>query len=188
MNYAVIDIGTNTLILLIGKVKGKKLDKILLDQACITRLGQGLTENHFFISQAMNRTREVLVGFKKKCQEHDVKKIVAVGTAACRTAANAHIFIEAVAKDTPIKTQIISGDEEAEYTFLAVNHDFGDKNKKAIVADIGGGSTEIITGNLGPKIKEPETTISLPMGSVLLTEMFVRSDPISQDEFHRLQI
>ena len=70
MNYAVIDIGTNTLILLIGKVKGKKLDKILLDQACITRLGQGLTENHFFISQAMNRTREVLVGFKKKCQEN----------------------------------------------------------------------------------------------------------------------
>jgi exopolyphosphatase/guanosine-5'-triphosphate,3'-diphosphate pyrophosphatase len=187
MSYAVIDIGTNTLILLIAKPKGKKEITVLHDEAVITRLGQGLTENHFFHSDAMTRSRKVLADFKKTCDKFKVKKILAVGTAGCRLAANADVFINSVKKECGIKIQVISGDEEAEYAFAAAWHDFGDKNKKLIVVDIGGGSTEIITGPISKK-KSPETVISLHLGSVRLTEQFVRTDPISREEFQRLHV
>lgn len=185
-NNAVIDIGTNTLILLVAKNKGKKM-AVLHDEAVITRLGQGLTENHFFSTVAMNRTKTALAGFKKKCDQMKVKKIVAVGTAACRTAANAKVFQDAVKKETGIKIDIISPDEEANCTFQAALADF-DGKKKLIVVDIGGGSTEIVTGPLPTKKNSPESVISLTTGSVRLTEQYIHSDPISSEDFNRLHI
>ncbi|MDO8520216.1 MAG: hypothetical protein Q7T11_08660 [Deltaproteobacteria bacterium] len=184
-NFAVIDVGTNTLILLIARLKGKKIEP-LHDEAVITRLGQGLTDNHFFSSEAMNRTRKVLVGFKKKCDELKVKKIAAVGTAACRIAANAKVFVDAVKKETGVKIDIISPDEEANCTFQAALSDFGGK-QKLIVVDIGGGSTEIVTGPLNAK-KTPESVMSLTTGSVRLTEQYIHSDPINSEDFNRLHI
>ena len=184
---AVIDIGTNTLILLIAKNNGKKME-VLHDEAVITRLGQGLTENHFFSSEAMNRTKAVLVSFKKKCDEMKVQKIVAVGTAACRIAANTKVFQDTVKKECGFKIDIISPDEEANGTFQAVFADFGDKKSKFIVVDIGGGSTEIITGPMASKKGGPESVISLTTGSVRLTEQYVHSDPISEEDFNRLHI
>lgn len=188
MTYAVIDIGTNTFILLIAKSSGKKSFKILHDQAVITRLGQGLIENHFLLSEAMKRSIVVLKDFKKTCKKFKVKKIMAIGTAACRTAANIQVFLNEVKKECGIKIDVITGDQEAEYVFLSAWHDFGAKNKKLIVVDIGGGSTEIITG---PKLSNakkasPETVISLPVGSVRLTEQYISTDPVIQPEFNRL--
>lgn len=185
MSHAVIDIGTNTLILLIGKPKGKKIE-VIHDRAIITRLGQGLTDNHFFTSEAMNRTLKALAEFKKTCDEMKIKKIVAVGTAACRTAANAKVFIDAAKKETGIKVDIIPAEEEAEYVFSAAMADFDQKGRKMIVVDIGGGSTEIITGPASAKKKGPESIFSLLMGSVRLTEQYVTTDPITQEEFRRL--
>ncbi len=188
MPHAVIDIGTNTVILLIAKTRGKKGVEVVLDRAVITRLGQGLTENHFFNADAMKRTRNVLSDFAEQCRKYKVDKIVAVGTAACRTAANAEVFIDAVKKECGIKIEVITGEKEAEYAFLAAYHDFGAKHKNIIVVDIGGGSTEIITGPGDSKKIAPGALISLPLGSVRLTEQFVRSDPILSEEFHRLRL
>lgn len=186
MAQAVIDIGTNTVILLIAQRKGKSGMQVLLDRAVITRLGQGLTDNHFFLSEAMNRTKEVLKEFAAQCKKKKVEKIIAVGTAACRIAANVDVFINAVKKECGLKIDVISGEQEAEYAFAAAHHDFGIKHKKIIVVDIGGGSTEIITGPSGSKKISPSNLISLQMGSVRLTEQYVRSDPIISEEFHRM--
>ena len=187
MPHAVIDIGTNTVILLIAKTRGKKVE-VVLDRAVITRLGQGLTENHFFSADAMKRTRTVLADFAQQCHKYKVDKIVAVGTAACRTAANAEVFIGAVKKECGLKIDVITGEKEAEYEFLAAYQDFGAKHKNILVVDIGGGSTEIITGPGDAKKIAPRALISLPLGSVRLTEQFVRSDPILSEEFHRLHL
>lgn len=182
---AVIDVGTNTLILLIARVKGKQIE-VLHDEAVVTRLGQGLTENHFFLSDAMKRSRETICAFKKTCDAKKVKKIYAVGTAACRIAANTQVFIDSVKEACGIVIKVITGDEEAELSFKAVLKDFSQKDKKIIAVDIGGGSTEIITGPVNAKKLSPETAISLPLGSVRLTEQFVTNDPIPEEQFKRL--
>lgn len=184
MISAVIDIGTNTLILLIAKPVRKSI-QVLHDEAIITRLGQGLSDNHFFLPEAMTRTLEILKRFKARCNEMKVEKIAVVGTAAFRNAANTDVFINRVKKECGLKISILSGEEEAENVFLAVYKDFGKKYDQLIVVDIGGGSTEIITGP-STKKKTPETVLSLPFGSVRLTELYVQSDPISDDDYNRL--
>ena len=185
--HAVIDIGTNTVILLIGKALKTKI-KVLHDEAIITRLGEGLTEHHFFQSPAMNRTLDILARYKQTCEKYKIKKIVAVGTASFRTAANTEVFLAKAEEKLGLKIQVITGDEEAEYVFSAAHTDFGNLSEKLLVVDIGGGSTEIITGPLNSKNFIPENLISLALGSVRLTEQHVRSDPISDDEFKRLLV
>ncbi|MBI2341041.1 MAG: Ppx/GppA family phosphatase [Deltaproteobacteria bacterium] len=185
MINAVIDIGTNTLILLVAEPQKKGI-KVLHDESVITRLGQGLINNHFFLPEAMRRTMAVLSRFKKICEAHKVKKISAVGTAAFRHAANASVFIDKVKKECGFKIDVISGEEEARYTFYAAWKDFGGGGKKLIVVDIGGGSTEIITGPLSPKKPHPGTAISLGLGTVRLTEQYGQSDPLSKNDFDRL--
>ncbi len=185
MPQAVIDIGTNTIILLIGTPLRKSI-KVIHDEAVICRLGQALSENHFFLPEAMKRTVEVLKKFKATCEEKKVEKIIAVGTAAFRQAANADVFVQTIKKECGFKPSVLSGEEEAEVVFLAALHDFGPEQKKLIVVDIGGGSTEIITGPIKGK-NRPESVISLPLGSVLLTETYVHDDPISADDFQRLE-
>lgn len=186
--YAVIDIGTNTLILLIARAGGKGAIEVLYDHAVVARLGQGLSQNHFFLSEAIKRVMDVLKQFKTVCERHEVTKIVAVGTAACRIAANTDVFLTQVKRELGLKIEVISGDAEAQYTFGAAYTDFGKKKKKLIVVDIGGGSTEIITGPLASKNFGPETVISMPLGSVRLTEQYVHSDPINDEDFNRLHL
>jgi len=184
-NYAVIDVGTNTLTLLIAQ-PGVRKPKVVHDEAIITRLGKGLAESHFFDAEAMGRTREALSSFSQTCKKYKVKKIIAVGTASCRIAANTEVFLTAVEDETKIKIDVISGEKEAEYTFGSAWREFGGRKKKIIVIDIGGGSTEVMTGPLSDKKQEPDSLISLPIGSVRFTEQFVRSDPISQENFEAL--
>jgi len=177
---AIIDIGTNTLILLIARLTGSKM-QVLHDEAIITRLGQGISQNHFFISEAMARTLAALKKFKAICDHQKVSKIIAVGTAACRNAANANVFLNNVKKECGFKVKVISGEDEAEATFSAASRDF--KKNKIIVVDIGGGSTEIIESLSTNK----KTAISLPIGSVKLTEQYIRHDPIQDEEYQILE-
>ncbi len=183
MHYAIIDIGTNTLILLIVK-KTKKGFEVICDKAIITRLGQAVSENHFLMPEAMKRTQNALAEFKAECAKYEVEKILAVGTAAFRNSANAKVFVDKIKKELKLSIQIISGEEEADYVFGAAYEDFG-KEGNLIVVDIGGGSTEIITGPIKGKTKS-ETEISLPYGSVKLTEQYIHSDPVSDSDLLRL--
>lgn len=185
MNYAVIDIGSNTLLLLIVK-KIKSSYKILEDRALITRLSQGLKNNHFINKEAMNRSLKALKGFKALCDKHQVQEIYAIGTAALRNAVNSDVFLNLVEEKCGFPVHIISGQEEAELVFEASYSDFSKNKNRVIIFDIGGGSTEIVTG---PSTSNQlmETSISLNRGTVNLTEDFIQNDPIEEEDIFRLK-
>lgn len=174
MKLATIDIGTHSVLLLITAQQAGKIVS-LVDEATLTRIGEGMGAANVFSADGMERTLAVLKKYRGICEQEGVGKIIAVGTAAFRKARNANTFIQQVEKECRIRIKIICPEREAELTWKAASTDFG---KDIVVVDIGGGSTEVMGG--------PEQSISLPIGSVLLTERYCRSDPISEEDYRNL--
>jgi exopolyphosphatase/guanosine-5'-triphosphate,3'-diphosphate pyrophosphatase len=113
----------------------------------------------------------------------EVQKIFAVGTSALREAKNSETFIRLVKEKLDLPIEIISGEEEAQLSFLAVVKDLWEKKKSLLVVDVGGGSTEFILG----KDNQISQWISLPLGSVRFTEQFLRSDPVQEKEWQMME-
>jgi exopolyphosphatase/guanosine-5'-triphosphate,3'-diphosphate pyrophosphatase len=179
---ASIDIGTNTILLLIAEVEGRKIYP-LFEMETVARLGEDVQKNNILLKEAMDRSLQTLAQYLKRCQEFEVQKIFAAGTSALREAKNAEDFLKLVKEKLNLSIDIISGEEEAQLSFLAVAEDLQEKEKPILVVDIGGGSTEFILGK-GDQIKQ---WISLPIGSVRFTEQFLRSDPIREEEWKRME-
>lgn len=169
-SVAAIDIGTNSVLLTIAEAGLNSGVKARLELANITRLGEGVADSGLFNREAMKRTLAVLTEYARVCKEYSVTDILVVGTAAMRRARNSGEFIKRVQDECGLTIEVISGEREAELSFLAASTDFG---SNIIVVDIGGGSTEFISG----------ATVSIPIGSVLLHEKIVKTDPISDKEF-----
>ncbi|MDO8494480.1 MAG: Ppx/GppA phosphatase family protein [Deltaproteobacteria bacterium] len=174
MSIAAIDIGTHSVLLTIAEKKSDGTIVALVEEATLTRIGEGIGSSNQFLPSGMERTLACLKKYKAICDQHSVQKIIAVGTAAFRKAQNAGDFVKQVQKECGIKIEIISGEREAALTYGAATHDFGDN---ILVLDIGGGSTEMITS---------ESAVSVPIGSVYLTEKYVHTDPISAEDFGTL--
>ena len=185
MILAGIDIGTNTLRLLVAETGPDSFHEIYADRK-ITRLGQDLDLNGMLTSDAQDRALKALGDFAEKIRRHAAFHTAAIGTSALRNASNSSAFIHAVKKKTGIDVTVISGEEEARLTLLGVAHTLsGDGKQKKInplssstVIDIGGGSTEIITTRLG----ETPVSVSLPLGAVYLTERCIKHDPPAAEE------
>ncbi len=178
MIIASIDIGTNSVLLTIVKEENGFLTPII-EEATITRLGEAIDKNGHFLPEAMDRTLEALRHYKQECDEHDVRNIIIVGTAAMRRSSNSNDFIKRARDKLNLSIDIITGEREAELSYLAVSHDFG---KDSIVIDIGGGSTEIIK----PMDNNTLNLVSLPLGAVVLHEQCVTSDPINDNDFEKI--
>ena len=176
MNYAAIDIGTNSVLLMIVEMTDKM--KEIYDTAIITRLGEGLKQTGNLLPQAMERTLNVLRDYKTIATKSRVSEIICIGTAALREAQNKDSFLKLAKKELSLDVRVISEREEAFYTYLSVNQSLSDSAKDVIIIDIGGGSTEIIYGDRENFIDYA----SLPIGSVKLTEMFIKSDPPAYEE------
>jgi exopolyphosphatase / guanosine-5'-triphosphate,3'-diphosphate pyrophosphatase len=181
MKYASIDVGTNTALMLIVEAGGGEIRDIL-DVSSITRLGEGLKERGYLSSEAMDRTFRVLEGYRKIIDENHVQEVLCVGTSALREAANSEVFLRMVREDLQIPIRTISGGDEAFYTYLSVKHDRLFNGGSAIIVDIGGGSTEVIKGNDSQLLD----ALSLPVGTVKLTEMFIKHDPPLEEELSAL--
>lgn len=182
MKYAVIDVGTNTVLMVIAK-NGEGFREAV-DVATNTRLGQGLKETGLLSEEAMKRTLETLRGYKVLAETNGVQEILSVGTAALREARNSEAFLRLVEKQLGFCVTVISERDEAFYTYLSVRHDLSSAGAKGfMVVDIGGGSTEIIAGDQ----EHFKDFVSVPMGSVKLTEMFIRHDPPLDDEIGSLR-
>jgi exopolyphosphatase/guanosine-5'-triphosphate,3'-diphosphate pyrophosphatase len=180
MKYAAIDIGTNTVLLLIVDVR-KELEDVL-DISTVTRLGEGLKEKGYLSQEAMTRTFSALDAYKGLIDKNKVLNVYCVGTSALREAKNSEVFLKLVKEKLGFAIQIISEKEEAYYTYLSVKNDCSIKADNFIIVDIGGGSTEVIKGD-----KENFMDfISIPIGSVKLTEMFVKHDPPEEKEIESL--
>lgn len=176
MKYASIDIGTNTVLLMIADVTDGIQE--LSDTAIITRLGEGLKRTGFLSKQAMERTLNVLRQYKSMIDECSVDEILCAGTAALREAKNRDDFIKLVKNEVSLSIDVISEHDEAYYTYLSVKHGMSNDIHEVAIVDIGGGSTEVIYGTREHFID----FVSLPMGSVKLTEMFVKHDPPREHE------
>jgi exopolyphosphatase/guanosine-5'-triphosphate,3'-diphosphate pyrophosphatase len=175
---ASIDIGTNTILLLIAEVK-KRVLKPLLEKETIVRLGEGVQKNGVLLEGAMERGIQTLTQYLKECREMEVRRIFAAGTSALREAKNAGDFLKRVEQELNLAIEIIAGEEEAQLSFLAVARDLGNPEKRILVVDVGGGSTEFVLGK-GDQI---DHWVSLPVGSVRFTEQFLLSDPVRQEEW-----
>jgi exopolyphosphatase / guanosine-5'-triphosphate,3'-diphosphate pyrophosphatase len=181
MKYASIDIGTNTVLLMIAEIQ-ERIEE-LYDTATITRLGEGLKQTGNLSTEAMERTFDALRHYRAITDEHQVREILCVGTAALREAKNRDTFLELVNKHLSFSIRVISEHDEAFYTYLSVQQGLSDNAKDTIIIDIGGGSTEVIYGDRENFID----FVSLPVGSVKLTEMFIKHDPPLEDEIGLLR-
>jgi exopolyphosphatase/guanosine-5'-triphosphate,3'-diphosphate pyrophosphatase len=174
VNLASVDIGTNTTLLLVARTT--PAIEVIEERAEITRLGRGIGGAGgpgMLDGEAIARTLAVLREFAATARRHEAR-IVAVGTEALRRAPNAAAFLEPAAEILGAPVEVIDGEREAALTFRAVVESFADIGRgELIVVDIGGGSTEIVLASDG----RARLRTSLPLGSVRLTETFVRHDP-----------
>ncbi len=188
--YAAIDIGTNTLRLLIGHIDNGKLFRLQTSRS-VTRLGQGLNTQGILIQDNIDNSISSLKQFKALIDKFKVQKIVAVGTSALRDAGNREAFVEAVKVQTGIDVIIISGDMEAELTVKGVLGYDPAPEFPTFITDIGGGSTEWILSDkdVSDSLVSTCCTIkgSIQIGAVRLYERFIRSDPPAKSEIDHIK-
>ncbi len=190
MILAGIDIGTNTLRLLVAETGPDSLHAICSERR-ITRLGQDLDRTGMLSRDAQERSMSALLDFRDRIRRHAALHISAIGTSALRKASNTPAFINEVRKRAGLDISVITGEEEARLTLLGVSRVLreagaGSGNwplRSFLVIDIGGGSTEII---MTRPSAEP-VMVSLPLGAVYLTERFIKHDPPSQEELELLR-
>jgi exopolyphosphatase/guanosine-5'-triphosphate,3'-diphosphate pyrophosphatase len=134
--------------------------------------------------EAMARGFQTLSQYMQCCRSMDVEKVLAVGTSALREAANTSDFLNMIQERLSLSIDVISGEEEALFSFLSVGRDLCSSDRRpTLVVDVGGGSTEFILG----KSDRVDKWTSLPLGAVRMTEQFLHSDPASDEEWQRME-
>jgi exopolyphosphatase/guanosine-5'-triphosphate,3'-diphosphate pyrophosphatase len=178
---AVVDLGTNSTRLLVAEVCDGSVDE-LERRTTVTRLGEGVDATGRLSDAAMDRVREALAAYRDLIDRHDADQVVAVATSAMRDAENGPAFRDEIQQRFGIDARTISGDEEARLTFLGATSGRA-AGAETLVIDIGGGSTEYVTGQAGD---DPGFHVSTRMGSVRHTERHLHSDPPTEAEMESL--
>jgi exopolyphosphatase / guanosine-5'-triphosphate,3'-diphosphate pyrophosphatase len=173
---AFFDIGTNTLLCLIAECGESGEFHVLDDLAEITRLGQGVDQTRRIGAAGEERSSGVLQSYLERCASFGVQEITAVGTSALRDAENRGEVLARWQQQLGLDVRVISGEEEAAYSFLAARRGLLLAGEELLVIDIGGGSTEFIRGNAAGV----SDAVSVDVGAVRLTERFIHSDPAPQ--------
>ncbi len=163
---AVIEIGTNSLKVLI--YRSKDTFQVVYDKTSITRLGEGFHKSGKISQEALKRNIEEINKAKEICQHYNCQQISVFGTMIFRSASNTEEVIASIYKNCNLQVRVLTGQEEAKYSFLAASYSLPVKDKKILVIDTGGGSTEFITG----KNNEISLAKSLNIGAVTLTDLF----------------
>ncbi|MGA1846535.1 hypothetical protein [Deferribacter abyssi] len=143
MRAAGIDIGTNTVRLIIADIKNNKIDRIIYQDRKITRLGKGIIHTNKLDEQAVLETVLALKNYKEIIDLFYINKYLAVATSAVREAKNSINFIN-LCNEIGLNINIIDGNKEAKLTYLGVTSSLDIKDKNLLIFDIGGGSTEFI--------------------------------------------
>ena len=182
-NIASIDIGSNTVRLLILESTDDQKLNLLVSKREVTRLGEGIDAQGKLTQHRMQKTLKVLSRFRQICLEKGDPPLFAVATSAVREASNGKEFVRLAKKTTGIDIKIIPWEEEARLTLEGVYWKIPHENRKVITLDIGGGSTEFILSE-GKNIKG---FCSTSLGVVRLTEKFITQHPVDEKEYHSLQ-
>jgi exopolyphosphatase/guanosine-5'-triphosphate,3'-diphosphate pyrophosphatase len=180
---AAIDIGTNSIRSIVVQTDASGKYKILDDEKVMVRLGEGLNQTGRISPAAWERALEALSRQKKIIDGFQVRSIEAVATSAMRKAVNGPDLVQAIREQVGLEVEVISGEAEAELAALSAFHNFDLDGVRHLIFDIGGGSLELITA-LGTHIEE---IMSLELGAVFLTETFLKSDPVTDQEHQKLR-
>ena len=179
MKIASLDLGTNSLILVVAEWDGTTFTP-LFEDVQLVRLGQDLAKRGSLHPKAKRRCLKGLRNFSEKIDQFEVKNVLAAGTAALRNASDGAKFVQEIEDQLGFRFKIISGDEEASLTFKAIQREFADLAQQFIMIDIGGGSSELVVGD-GDRIL---SKTSLEVGTVSFTERFIQHDPPTTEELH----
>jgi exopolyphosphatase / guanosine-5'-triphosphate,3'-diphosphate pyrophosphatase len=179
VNIGVIDIGSNTLLLLIVDDAGRRV----VDLCRFGRLGKGLDATGRLADDAIARSLEICREYRRVLDEHGVAQPVVIATQATREAANGPDFARAAEAVLRAPIEVIAGTREAELAYTAVARTFPElAGTPYVVIDVGGASTEFIVGD-GARVA---SAVSVPIGAVRLTERHLRGDPPTPDEARAL--
>ena len=177
MIIAAIDIGTNTALLLVGSITPDGRLEVLHDTVQAPRLGQGVDASRNLSPAAIARTLRVLAEFRSIIDGYQPARTIVTATSAVRDARNRKEFIDSVRETAGLDVRVLSGEEEAEWTFAGTVSGAGLPDP-SLVIDIGGGSTEMSIGT-GSR---PGFHTSIDIGAVRLTERFLKSTPPTPTE------
>jgi exopolyphosphatase / guanosine-5'-triphosphate,3'-diphosphate pyrophosphatase len=170
---AAIDVGTNTIRLLIGEPDGRGGYRPVFGAQEITRLGQGLQPDKTLKPEPMRRSLAVLARYRAIAADHGVGPIAAAGTSALREAANRDEFLARARREADLPIAVISGEEEARLTLLGIRSSLDPPPRCMLMLDIGGGSTELLLAD-GPRALG---LVSTGLGAVKLAEGYLADDP-----------
>jgi exopolyphosphatase/guanosine-5'-triphosphate,3'-diphosphate pyrophosphatase len=165
---AAVDIGTNSIRLLVVDERGKDLDR----REVVTGLGRGVDRSGVLGAEPMTRTLDVLDAYRRIMADHGAGAVRAVATSAVRDASNREEFLAAAAVALGVRPECIDGAEEARLAYRGATSDWSGEHNPMVI-DIGGGSTEFVTA---------DGEVSVDIGSVRLTERVLGSQPATFDQ------
>jgi len=168
---AALDCGTNSTRLLVVSA-GRSLERLMR----ITRLGQGVDASGRLDPAAVARTLEVLAEYRRRMDAHHVERARLVATSAVRDARDGEEFLALASATVGVGAELLDGEAEGALAFAGATAGLGLDPSRAVVVDIGGGSTELVVGGRETRV------VSLPLGCVRLTERFLAHDPPTPDE------
>ncbi|MDD3705423.1 MAG: Ppx/GppA phosphatase family protein [Clostridiaceae bacterium] len=174
---AVIDIGTNSMRLMLCEISDNFISKKEKD-LIITRIGKDVSKTGMITEESFARNINALKIFKNKADIYGAEEVYAIATSAVRDALNREAFVAEALSQAGIDVRIISGEEEAELGLRGVLSEIQNPRETVLVIDIGGGSTELILGSR----EKTDYKVSIPAGAVRMTEQFITGNPIRSED------
>jgi exopolyphosphatase/guanosine-5'-triphosphate,3'-diphosphate pyrophosphatase len=169
---AVVDIGTNSIKLLVADVQGNEVQPVL-EESKQTRLGRGFYESNRLQPDAIALTAQAVADFVRRARDEGALSVRAFATSAARDASNGEELLSSVRSASGLNVEIISGDREADWVFKGITSDPQFATGPLLLLDVGGGSTEFILG----EGKKKHFQQSFALGTVRLMEKITQSDP-----------
>ncbi|HLK09806.1 MAG TPA: Ppx/GppA family phosphatase [Candidatus Binatia bacterium] len=180
---AVLDVGTNSVLLLVVALGAGGRARVLDEALVTTRLGAGLAAGGTLDAAARARTTEAVVSLAARARGLGADHVWALATGAARRAADGAAFARALGAAARVPVEVLSGDREARLAYAAVAHGLDVATGPLLVVDVGGGTTELALGDGGT----PGETASVPLGALALTEAHLRDDPPSPAALERVR-
>ncbi|MFO0773554.1 MAG: Ppx/GppA phosphatase family protein [Nitrospiraceae bacterium] len=178
----VLDIGTNSIHLVLAEVQSDFSYKIVDRYKDMTRLGDGTFASKRLSPEAMTRGVHVIQNMVRLARNKGFDQIRAVATSAVREARNGGEFLRMVLKQAKLRVRVITGEEEARLIFLGVQHGLALPDRPVVVVDIGGGSVELVAGTRQGILKG----VSLKLGAIRLADLCVPKAPPSKKMYRAL--
>ena len=179
---AFMDLGTNSVRLLVVRVNPNQSYTILRKEKEFARLGEGEFQDQYLKEEAMNRAISICEHFRVLALSYGTTEIVAVATSATRDALNRNEFLERLRDEAGLDVRVVSGKEEARLIYLGVSSGEHLAEQNCLFIDIGGGSTEVIVGGQN----EYEYLDSMKLGAIRLTSIFFLPDesgPVAPERY-----